>query len=968
VLVCFTLPASGQQTAEGTETSANTATKEKNSALERYQIGEELIFTLQIDNLRYGELFGVVQQQGIMMSFAEFVTMLDFPIQRLDGDAYQYSGWFINQENSFNLLFYTSPRGDAIGELQIKGEKTLLSSSDVYDFAGEQLFDITTMGNWFGIAIDLDFRDLIIQGKPSTKLPIQLKFERENSRVFDNYNQSLKYPNYDFGYHWRSHQLLDANVFSQYSNNDLRTSYSVIGIQDFAKLSTRFYVSGSDKDAVQQAELNFQRQSPDGGLLGPLDASNISFGDILPTRTGGSSVNQSLGISINNNRLGVNYDSDVTSVRGLVQDNWDVELYQNGVLIRQANNISNGRYDFVDVPLFSGLNKFEVRKYGPQGQVEKELVERNVDGSLFSSTPSYNLSLTRTNSTLLGIGETDDLAQDWNLSGSYGLALTDWLSASFSHSIFVDNSDRVNSYDVSSSARLTSRLFSNFSIGYSENGATSFRANIQSKYFDQNLNLSLNRSIDANDSTSSRLSVLMNGNIFAKPWGSVGYTNDYRYSETDNDGSNTFFSNGLTFDNRYFTANHLFSYENQKFSDGTEADRKSGIVAIGSRIKRVNTRINANYDASDNFQWVSYGAGLTWQFASKYTTRLAYQKSVISNNESVSLGIDWREKTYAVNTQVRHDTASGLNVSLNARFSLSEAPVNPGYISTDSSLTTSGVVLVRLYEDKNFNFVFDEGDRPLEDVKVTASQFNISGRSNKDGIVQLKRLSSYQNTDLEVDFDTIDDPYLIQSTISTAITPRTGLLALVNYPFIQSTEVDGNASFVDQYGKERPLTYLKIELKNTQGTTVAETRSEFDGYFYINKIPPGKYTLEINEEALEAKELVVNDTIKLHLNKPGAFINGVKLSAQKKNSKTGFLSYIGEFSSSQTANTFMRIFNKRNQYNELSTKTFVTQDKTTERFFVGVALFSEDNKADNFCKAIKESVRYCKIRPHKLFL
>lgn len=937
-------------------------------ALERYQLGEELIFTLQIDNLRYGELFGVVQEKGVMISFSEFITMLDFPIQQQNNDEYMYSGWFINEDNAFELRLYTAAQGQIIGEVKINDDLILLTSSDVYDFAGDRLFDISQIASWFGIAVTLDYRDLIINGKPNVKLPIQLKFERENRKVFNASNQALKYPNYDFGYHWRSHQLIDASVFSQYANDEVRSSYSVIGIQDFAKLSTRFYFSGSEKDALQQAELNFQRQSPEGNLLGPLNATNISFGDILPTRTGGSSNSQSLGVSINNNKLGVNYDSDITSIRGLVQDTWDVELYQNDVLIRQINDVDNGRYDFVDIPLFTGLNKFEVRKYGPQGQLEKEQFERNVDGNLFSNAPSYNLSLTRTNSTLLGVSDSDGLANNWNLSGNYGYAVTNWLSASVGHSLFMGDSDLANSYNISSSARISSRLLTNLGFIYSDNGATSLRANIQSRYFDQNLNISLARNLNADNQESKQFSILMNGNLLSQPWGNVSYTNDYRYAEANDDATSTFFSNGLTFDSRYLTLNHLFNYQNQKSTDGTETESTTGLVALGSRIKRVNARLNANYDSTGDFQWISYGAGVSWKFASKYSTRLAYQKSVISDNESVSLGVDWREKSYAINTQLRHDTSSGLNFSVNARFSLSEAPISQGYLSTDSSLTSDGVVLVRLYEDRNFNFIFDEGDRPLEDVKVTASQFNVSAKSDEEGIVKLRRLNSFQNTDLHVDLTTLDDPYLIQSTQSTAVTPRTGLLTLVNYPFIQSTEVDGVIVYIDKYGEEKELPYTNIELKNTQGRTVASARSEFDGYFYINKIPPGKYIVSVDSDSLDSFALSFNDKVDLHLDQPGAFINGVKLTLRQRDTSDGFLSYIADFATVNVANTYLRILKQRSVNSPILSNAFVTYDKKSNRYFIGLALFSEGNAADQLCQQISSNVKSCEVRSHKILL
>ena len=48
---------------------------------------------------------------------------------------------------------------------------------------------------------------------------------------------------------------------------------------------------------------------------------------------------------------------------------WDAELYRNGQLLAFAENRADGRYEFIDVPLLYGQNRFEVVLYGPQGQI-----------------------------------------------------------------------------------------------------------------------------------------------------------------------------------------------------------------------------------------------------------------------------------------------------------------------------------------------------------------------------------------------------------------------------------------------------------------------------------------------------------------------------------------------------------------------------------------------------------------------
>ncbi|NRD89988.1 hypothetical protein C8024_11760 [Sphingopyxis sp. BSNA05] len=52
---------------------------------------------------------------------------------------------------------------------------------------------------------------------------------------------------------------------------------------------------------------------------------------------------------------------------------WDAELYRNGQLLAFAENRVDGRYEFIDVPLLYGQNRFEVVLYGPQGQIRRDV-------------------------------------------------------------------------------------------------------------------------------------------------------------------------------------------------------------------------------------------------------------------------------------------------------------------------------------------------------------------------------------------------------------------------------------------------------------------------------------------------------------------------------------------------------------------------------------------------------------------
>ena len=69
---------------------------------------------------------------------------------------------------------------------------------------------------------------------------------------------------------------------------------------------------------------------------------------------------------------------DKTTFRGDLPAGWDAELYRNGQLLAFTSPNGDGRYEFLDVPLQYGSNRFEIVLYGPQGQIRREIKQVQV--------------------------------------------------------------------------------------------------------------------------------------------------------------------------------------------------------------------------------------------------------------------------------------------------------------------------------------------------------------------------------------------------------------------------------------------------------------------------------------------------------------------------------------------------------------------------------------------------------------
>lgn len=938
------------------------------SVAERFEVGEQLIVTIRVGRLNYGEVFVVVTERGLFVSAEEVISILDFPIYRVASDRpLELDGWYISEDRTFNLKLFDELREEGVGQVTRSGSTTFISQEQYAEVSGDSLIDFDLVGSWFGLSLTFDSERLSVNARASIPLPAQSKLMREKASLNAKQHRIPNYPNFDFGYHGRSHQMFDATITSRYINDEFNQFYSMIGIQDVLGYSTRFFVSGNDDNLFQNASISFKRQSLNEDLLGPLKASTFEFGDIRPTRIGGVTGSQSIGASISNNRLGRPFDFEFTDITGLIQDGWDVELYQNGVLTRKILNSGGGQYEFLDLPLFANLNKFEVVKYGPQGEVEREKYERNLDADIFNQRIRYDVSLTKSNTSLLNETTVDSASQDVFLSGSYRYSFLGWLSTQLSHNINL--SDSSGQYSLGATARLSPRLLSSFAVTSFGSQKHAVSANLRSILFDQNLALSFGRTFDKSSGDSSNLSLEMNGNLIESGLGRLSYGNSFGLQNQSNGNANVNLNNTLTFSSRFGFISHNFSFENTKIS-GASYDTKLGGLTLGVSSGSFLTRLNANYELDENtstLNWTGAEASLNYEFYNDFSTRFQINRSFERGFNNYQWSAQWQQPNYALFGSLTYNSNDDISVSLNARFSMSEAPFGKGYVSTNLPLTSTGLVAVRLYEDVNQNFIFDSEDRVLPNVKVSADQVIRFSESDEFGIALFQGIGSFEKTDLTVDIDSLDDPYLLQSTENTSLTTREGLLTLVNYPFVQGIEFEGELSNRTFNGQAvSAMRNAPINIYRENGDYVKTIKTEYDGYFYSGLLHPGTYTLTISDEYINKNRLGKLPKVVIKATKAGVFVPDIQIVTTSLPYVEGYQAYIASFTSKLSAKAYINLLTMGLKRHSLNLT--VSHDKSNDKYIVGAALFENKGLAEAFCDKEKNYLPSCMIRKDKFLL
>lgn len=184
--------------------------------------------------------------------------------------------------------------------------------------------------------------------------------------------------------------------------------------------------------------------------------------------------------------------------------------------------------------------------------------------------------------------------------------------------------------------------------------------------------------------------------------------------------------------------------------------------------------------------------------------------------------------------------------------SLGREPRHGKVIASSTRLADGGAVSVKVYHDKNQNHVFDEGDETIQGASITAVQSYKKAETDENGVAFLTGLRKHNPTDIVLDKATLEDPFWEPMEQGRSIVPRPGHVEPIDIPVVSTGEIDGFLLTHTQAGKEKPLANVNIQLLDKEGKVARETRSEYDGYYYFNKILPGKYSVGIHPDDLEA--------------------------------------------------------------------------------------------------------------------
>lgn len=797
-------------------------------------------------------IIGYGDGEKTLLPLGEIAQALDLALN-VDVEQGTVTGWFISEDRTFSVD--TGKQTIRIDGQTYPWDDGLIAvgDDDIY-------IDTQALSQWLPLDVTISYGALTATMTPREKLPLQIRYEREllRQRLGEQGDTGLKYDPIPSPYAMYSFPVMDFNLSSRANNgtsNTYQLNHSVVAEGDLAHMGAQLFLSGTDQSPFNTARIRLERKDLDGQLLGPMQASQISVGDIAPLALpilGGSS--SGIGVAISNSDILSSRDFDTTRFEGNVQPGWDVELYRNDILIDSIRVDQDGRYLFEDVPIYVGPNAFQVVAHGPQGQ--QRIVESknlNIGGSMLPPGDfDYSLSATQNDTTVFGLDQKQvNTDEKGRLASKFNYGLTEQLSANAGLAS-IDVGQNIQNYLQAGLTGTVSSFYGAFNGILDSEGGSGLALQGQTTLGPFNLRASHELFSDflipdqPTSNLQARTSFGVSGGL-----SQLGFFRPVSYSLSRIQNTFDDRQSGRT-SARLSTRLHNISLTNTtNWNDSAVGSLApvDGQFQASSRLGKGRLAAAMQYELGKEDPTTKYRLSANYPFGQHISAGADLVHSVGKfEGTTAALNMSYDTGKVILTPQLSYNSEGNYGAFLSLSFSLGRDPISKEMQVQSERRGGKGMATAFVYHDANNNRIFDEGDTPLPEVKVMAVQAATRAVTDEQGLALLSNLQAFDPTDVVLDPRTLEDPFWQPASPGVAMIPRSGTVQTLEFPIVSTGEIDGTLYYQTSDGSKTPLSRVRLELRDEAGEIIQTTASEFDGFYLFEQVFPGAYTLHVRSE------------------------------------------------------------------------------------------------------------------------
>ena len=827
---------------------------------------DQFLLDVRIRQLRLGDgVRAYNSPEGTCVIFGDFLATLDVPM-KIDLTARKASGWAFKEDNKIAI--------DAASmTASYDGKTEQMTPGTVRETPEGWCIQSSALARWFAIGVRPLTSGSVLMLDSKAKLPVELAIERQlrAAQIKPARFDLSRLPQVRLPYRmWRAPALdFVVSAGATYRAGDgvrVDRRSSVFAAGEIAQLSYDAQLSTNQRGRPNMLRLRAFRSDPDAGLLGPLKATHVGFGDVAGLQSGlTGSATSGRGAVVTNRPLFAMPTFGRTRFEGDLPSGWDAEIYRNNELLAFAEPNASQRYVFDDVQLLYGENHISIILYGPQGQVRTRDETINVgQDNVPAGKTWYWAGANQPARELASLERPPDDPTRVRAQAALSLehGLDERTSVGALARMMLIGDERL-SFVEGTVRRSIGPAMLEVAVAAESSGGKAARAQLLAKFGSlhvnaealvaSNFHLRGNREASVRDFRVAVDTPLRIGRT------TMSSHADVRLTDRGNGASHLEAAARLSAHiNRFNLATGL-TYRKNYVRSGPEPPDELNLALIGSgRVGPVRLRGATSFDVSPEARFRSAELSAYWSRSEKVDWEGGVLYDAAARRGQARISHVRRLNSMAVAVTGEAATDGSLAVGLNLNFSLNPAA---GFKLSRLPLAQAGAVQARVYRDLNANGVRDTAE-PLEKGALITTGRRLSEQAtDAKGTVLIGGLSTYTPVTVGVDETSLSDPMLVPRKAIQIVVPRPGIAANVDIALVGGGDIEGAIVKSGGVGFEG----LDLELVDASGKTVATARTDFDGFFLFERVPYGEYRVRVAKAAAETAGLNAELNVKVVL-------------------------------------------------------------------------------------------------------
>lgn len=811
---------------------------------------DQLLLELRSGAYKLGEpLRGYQTPQGVCIDLADTIQALDLPV-RLDKKSRRATGWLFAEDQRFAL-------DREAGTVLTPAGSRALAAGAIHDTAEGWCVETAALAGWLGVELAPDLANLAVTIRSPRKLPFLEAIERrsraERLRSVAPAFDLASLPRAALPYRdWRS-PALDVQIQAETSRGGTEGHYELLAAGEALGMSYTARLSGTGLPAPDSLRLRAFRLAPEGGLLGPLAATQVALGDVETPRGGLTAQGgYGRGAFVSNRPIDLPTRFGTTALRGDLPAGWDAELYRNGELRAYQADRGDGRYAFEEIELVFGENDFDVVLHGPQGQVRHQRSSVPVGSAAVPAGQTwYWAGMAEDRRDLVSF--TDRFVapgSGWRWGVGVERGIDRRTSAGVEYQSLVLGGRR-HDYLETVLRRSLGAMLVEGAVAQQFGGGRAWHVDALGRVGAMRFEA---RSLWVQGQFDSELvgarQVREHALRLNAPLDLAGWRLPVEAGLTERhtrDGARvreaTLRASGHV---RRLALSAEWLRRSVRGAGPAVTGELPGseLTVIGNTsLGRVRLRGSARFRLAGpggrGFEQAQVLAEAPLDAVS--SLRAGYERDLLAGRDDVTLGYVRQFERFALRADARADNRGGRSLALTLAFSLGRDPGGGGWRASRDRLAETGQAGIAVFRDDNGDGVRDPGEEPVPGVRIEAGFRHGARPTDAQGHAAITGLTPYVPVLVSIDAGSLPDPLLQPRGRGMVVVPRPGVAAQLELALAPTGEIE--AVLLGPDGE--PRGGAAVELTDPAGRPLLRALADFDGYVLFEAVPYGDYRLQL---------------------------------------------------------------------------------------------------------------------------